>query len=267
MRNVPLVMHRIAVPCCVLVGLLWATTARPAMRDALATAQLLSGLVETRLVRLEIPAAPGAEPRKIHSVVLIFDGVLWLYTPGLGTRPLGPAPRDEGRVTEEITARLRRLEPTLGRIDVYNRPLLPTSPPIADALSNACFAGCLYHLAELYARGESVDEAGIIFLSGEAARRPPTTSALRDVGHSLLVYRTGRQWTLLDPAHPETLLPFRPPQVEAEIDPALAAYARRANYPTDRFQYHRFSAQALTRFATEVAWRARRPLDSPDRGR
>jgi hypothetical protein len=240
--------------------LLTAATAQPAMRDALTATQLLSGLFETRLVRFELPGAP----RKLHSVVIKFDGVLWLYTPGRGTCPLGPAPRDDRRINDEISARLRRADPALDRLEVVARPLPPAAASMLDSLRNACFAGCLLQLASLYARGEPVDEAGVIFLSEPAGTAPAFTAVFRDVGHSLLVYRSGEHWWLLDPAQADSPVAYRAPQVAAELDPVLTAYARRANYPTSRAQYHRFSSAALRQLADEVAWRMRLSASSPE---
>ena len=261
-------MGRIASHCRLLPWLLVACTAaaQPSMGDALATVQLLSGLIDTRLVRFDAPDPDASAPTKVFCVVLTFDGVWWLYTPGLGTRPFGPAPRGDDLATEEITARLRRLAPTVGRIDVFSHLAPPSSSTATRTLTNGCFASCLLHLIELYVHGESVAEAGVIFLSGEATNTPRYAAALGDIGHSLLVYRIADRWMLLDPALPGSPLPFRPPHIGSDIDPDLAAHARQAHYPASRAQYCRFSDAALQRLASNVEWKLLRAPGVPSDG-
>jgi hypothetical protein len=262
-------MGRITLHCRVLLWLLGActATAQSSLGDALATVRLLSGLIESRLVRFEAADPDATAPLKVYSVVLTFDGVWWLYTPGIGTRSLGPAPHEHDLATADITARLRRLVPALGRIDVFAHLAPPTTPVTTRTLYNGCFASCLLHLIDLFVRGEPVAEAGVIFLSGETATTPRLAADLGGVGHSLLVYRIADRWRLLDPARPDSPLPFRPPQIGSEIDPDLAAYARRAHYPASRAEYCRFSNAALQRLASDVAWRLFRPLGAPSADR
>ncbi len=248
-----------------LLGLLGACTAaaQTTMGEALTTVHLLSGLVETRLVRLEIPAPDSAPPTKIYSVVLAFDHAWWLFTPGLGTCLLGPSPSDGNLATAEITTRLRRLAPTLGPIEVFAHVTPPATRPSQTMLRNGCFASCLLHLIDLYARGASVEEAGVIFLSGGTAEATRFGGVLGDIGHSLLVYRIADRWTLLDPAHMSALLSVRTPLVGLEIDPELVDYARHAHYPVSRVKYLRFSAAALDHLASNVDWQFRHPLRLP----
>lgn len=248
-----------------LLGLLGAATAaaQPTMGEALTTVHLLSGFVETRLVRLDVPASDPDPPAKLYSVVLAFDHAWWLYTPGLGTCLLGPAPGDGSLTTAEITTRLRRFAPTLDRVEVLARVTSPATRPSQTMLRNGCFASCLLHLIELYARGESVEEAGVVFLSGATDGAPRFAAALGEIGHSLLVYRIAGRWRLLDPTHMSEVLSVRPPLIGVEIDPELVDYARRAHYPVGHVQYLRFSAAALDRLASNVDWRFRSPLRLP----
>jgi len=227
------------------------------MRDALSASRLFSGLVETRVVRFAVPAAPAA-PRKIHAVVLTFDGLLWLYTPGLGTRSLGAAPADTAVVNAEIVARLRRLEPAVCQVEVYEHPLLPSAQEISGSLRNGCFAGCLFELARLLARDEQLSAAGVVFFSPHRAGEGPAgrSPLLDDVGHAVLVYCARDRWWALDPAQPEKPLPLRGVQLESAIDPALAGHALRVGYPLRRVTFLAFSREALAGLRREARWRA-----------
>ena len=75
--------------CLGIASLLLTPLAHGAMSEALVASRLLAGLVDTRVVRFELPIGPDSAPKRVHAVALLFDDVIWLYTPGLGTCVLG----------------------------------------------------------------------------------------------------------------------------------------------------------------------------------
>lgn len=248
-----------------LLLLFGALPARAAMRDALSTAQLLSGLVDARVVRMELPLGLHSAPKRIHALAIAFDDVLWLYTPGLGTSILGPVHSADKLRSDEIADRLRQLAPALNNIRVYANPLLPSTGELSATLSQACFAGCLLDLASLLTRSEGVDEAGIIFFSGPVptrSSRAPT--GLNDIGHSLLVYRLAGRWFMIDPARPADPLNLGGVNADTELDPALTAYATRSGYALDRVRFLPFSTTALARLTREARWRERLLVKLPE---
>jgi hypothetical protein len=235
------------------------------MRDALSATQVFSGLVDAHVVRFELPVGPAAAPRQVHSVVLNFDGALWLYTPGLGTRSLGAAPAAPASLNAEIADRVRGLDPSLRSVQVYDRPILPPPQDCNDAMRNGCFAGCLYELAQLLSRGESIGAAGVIFFSprDDDPVRPACVAALGDVGHSVLVYQSGDRWWALDPAQPETPFEIESLQTASAVAPALMNYAQRASFPLGRVRFLPISSGALGDLRRDARWRAYRANSGP----
>lgn len=244
----------------------FALTTHAAMRDALSATQVFSGLVEARVVRFEMPAGTAAARRKIHSVALSFDGALWLYNPGLGTRLLGPAPADAASLDAAIADRIRDLDSALRDVRVYRHPVLPPRRDCTAELRNGCFAGCLYELAQLLSRGESVVAAGVVFFSaGESTVRADRADLLADVGHSLLVYEAGGRWWALDPAQPTRPFPLEGLRADSALPPSLLTHARQSHYPLARVRLLPISNRALGDLRREARWRAYResfPVDA-----
>jgi hypothetical protein len=249
-------MYRFAAIVASLAGLTSAAAAPGTQREAFTTAQLMRGLVETQLVQFAVPQAESGAAQKVYSVSLNFDGVLWLFTPGLGTRPLGLIPADRASVPATIKSRLAYIAPRLEQVEVVTNPTPSLIGPTAIALRNGCFPSCLLQLIKLYAAGERIDEAGLVFLSGERVTAPAAEASLANVGHCLLVRRDRSRWLLFDPARPQPEeRVVGGPQVGGKPDPALVAYAREANHVFDRIDYHRFSTAALEGLASNVGWR------------
>jgi hypothetical protein len=235
-----------------------ATAARAALNETLAATQLFSGLIETRVVRFELPVAGGAAPKKIHAVTLSFDGLLWLYTPGLGTCLLDGSRTAAG--PDAIAAHLQRLEPAAREIQVYAHPVLPP-PETSTTLRNGCVAACLLDLASLLVRNDSIDAAGLVFLTPRAPDQPATgTSLLNNLGHGLLVYHTRDHWWALDPAERDTPFALQRVEADAPLDPAIEAHVRRHHYAADRVRFLPFSAAALESLGREARWIAARPV-------
>jgi hypothetical protein len=249
-------MYRLAAIVASLAGLTSAIAAPGTQREAFTTVQLMRGLVETQLVQFAIPPVESSTARDVYSVSLNFDGVLWLFTPGLGTRPLGLIPADRASVPATIKTRLARVAPLLERVEVLPNPTPSLIKPTDIGLHNGCFPSCLLQLIKLYAAGERIDEAGLVFLSGERVAAPEAEASLVDVGHCLLVRRDRNRWLLFDPARPQQEERIvGGPQVGGAPDPTLVAYAREANHVFNRIDYHRFSTAALEDLASNVGWR------------
>ncbi len=233
------------------------------MSETLAATQLLSGLIDTRVVRFELPVGPSVAPKKVHAVVLAFDGILWLYTPGLGTCLLGESRHAANAGPDEITAGLRRIDPTLRDINVYPNPVLPP-PELETRLRNGCVAACFINLAALLVQDGTVTEAGIVFFSGrdpDHASTAPST-LLTAVGHSVLLYRTGGQWRGIDPAEPAAPFAIGRVETDAATDVALLADAQRHSYPIEHVRFLPISSGAFARLARDARWKAAEQFSS-----
>ena len=107
--------------------------ARGSMRDTLSSARLLSGLVDTRVIRMDLAPRPAAPPQSIYALVVAFDRVLWLYTPGLGTNILGPFDSDAALRSDALAARVRQIAPAAGNLRVFESNL---AQPASDHPNN-----------------------------------------------------------------------------------------------------------------------------------
>jgi len=226
-------------------------TARGSMRETLSVAKLLDGTVDTCVVRLDLPAPKPAH--EVYGIALNFDGVLWLYVPGLGTRCLGAAAPGK-----DWPALLQsRLQPRAADgpdLKLYPNRVLIDRSEVSQTLTNGCFAGCLYQLSLLLAESdEPITSAGVLFFSGPTPAGPAPV-VFDHIGHALLVFRTGGQWRLYDPAGSgETLvLPAARFSIGQGVDPRLLDYARAHGHPTQAVRFFPFSARSLR----ELAFRA-----------
>lgn len=248
-------MRRMILLWAALAGVMQASPApERSMRQASMVTSLLSGLVDAKVVQFETPATGNAAPATGYSTVMMFDGVYWCYTPGLGTRSLG-AITPNADTTAEITARFKKVAPDLGQVKVFSRtPKTGAAGPDVATLANGSFPSCLLKLTLLYANGDAVDEAGIIFLTHAPLRDLHGTAPLSDVGHGFLAYRSGNHWTIVDPSNPGKTLPSVSPTLETGIDSALLDYARDRQYAFSKAEYYSISAPSLKRLASNVNW-------------
>jgi hypothetical protein len=239
-----------------LVGL--AIPAGAAMRDALNTAQLVNGLVDTCIVSMDLPQA-SAPPRRIYAVALAFDELIWLYTPGLGTCLLDPIVPETSALADAIIDQLHRRAPAVGNLHVYSQALLPPPEQTGDTLFNGCFVACLFHLARLLTTEDKITAAGVVlFSSHEPPRGPNASVLLAGIGHSVLVYRLGAHWMALDPTRPDEPFPLRLLQTGTALDPELIAHARRSRYTLEQVRFLPFSSTALATLARAAQWQEHR---------
>ena len=232
-----------------------AIPAGAAMRDALNTAQLVNGLVDTCIVRMDLPQA-SAPPKRIYAVALAFDELLWLYTPGLGTCLLEPIVADTSALADTIVAQLHRRAPAVGNLRVYSQVLLPPPEQTGDTLFNGCFVACLFHLARLLTTDDKITAAGVVLFSSRETQGGSNASMLLEgIGHSVLVYRLGAHWMALDPSRPDEPFPLQQLQTGTALDPELITHARRSRYTLERVRLLLFSSPALASLAREARWR------------
>lgn len=252
-------MRRIILLFAALLGIARAGAADSsdrALDQALSTLQMFSDTIDSRLVRYHNtrPGATGSAATG-YSVLLNFDNVYWLYTPNRGTRSLGPAEPRTADLAKDISARLQRIAPDLTHVEILDRRGLHRPTANGIVLDNGCFPSCLARLITLYAAGEPVEDAGIIFFTTQSALTVQGDNTLLDVGHSMLVYRTNGRWVMMDPSNPKGQLPAYTPQVGAEVDPAVLAYARERNYPFSHAEYRQFAPATLDRLSANVGWK------------
>jgi hypothetical protein len=73
--------------------------------------------------------------------------------------------------------------------------------------------------------------------------------------HSVLVYRRAGRWVCIDPREPRLAFALERLAVGADIDPMLAALAKRVDRPLQRSVYFPISAATLTRMSDRLAER------------
>ena len=235
-----------------------AVPAGAAMRDAMNTAQLVNGLVDTCIVGMDLPQA-SAPPKRIYAIALAFDDLLWLYTPGLGTCLLEPIAADTSALADTIVAQLHRRAPAVGNLRAYPQALLPPPEQTGDTLFNGCFVACLFHLARLLTTEEQITAAGVVLFSSREPQGGPNASVLlAGLGHSVLVYRRGTHWMALDPTRPDEPFPVQLLQTGTALDPDLIAHARRSRYTLEQVRFLSFSSTALASLTRAAQWQEHR---------
>lgn len=226
------------------------------LNEVLYARQLLNHITPARVVRFELADDSGDSPPPVYSLVFDFDHILWAYLPAGGSVPLGPLD-DSARFTPELIARrLGDADTRIRNVVVYDNDvsrlrLLPR------ALDNGCFLGCILELVNQLESGESIQEAGIVFLTGNQpppGAPVPASRLFAHQGHALLVYRTAHYWVGYDPNASGQSIDLSAIYLGAAADPLLLRHAARLNYPANRARYLPVSADVLTHLGNDTLW-------------
>lgn len=238
------------------------------LNEVLYARQLLNHITPARIVRFELADDPGVSPAPVYSLVFDFNHVLWAYLPTGGSVPLGPLDGPIRLTPELITRRLSDADTRIRNVIVYDNDGSGLHLPPRN-LDNGCFLGCILQLVNLLESGESIQQAGIVFLNGDqppSDTRAPASRLLAHQGHAILVYRTPRYWVGYDPNAAGQPIDLSDIRLGNATDSRLLRHAARLNYPASRARYLPVSADALEHLSNDTLWLRqleRRDTESP----
>lgn len=255
------------VRLCFLLILLTGST-HASLNEVLYARQLLNHVTPARVVRFDIVDGPGATPQAVYSLVFDFNHVLWAYLPSGGSAPLGRLDSPAKLTRELITQRLHDADARIHSVTVYENDGSTLHLPPRN-LDNGCLLGCILELVNLLECGESIQQAGIVFLNGDqppSDTRAPASRLLAHQGHAILVYRTPRYWVGYDPNAAGQPIDLSDIRLGNATDSRLLRHAARLNYPASRARYLPVSADALEHLSNDTLWLRqleRRDTESP----
>jgi hypothetical protein len=234
-----------------LAGGLWAS-AHASLPDAIAAHRLLNDIAEARVLQVELqPNAAGDRP-PLYAVAFSFEGFGWFYAAESGTRVLGPLAANWDSAAE-LTRTLREIDGRVVRVTSYAQPAGPERLPQPVLLNNACVIGSLVALANLLARNDEVNEAGLVLLSYD--RTDATTATALLVNHCLLVFRDHGRWQCIDPRTPDERFPLDQIAVGAPLDPTLLRLSLRGRYPVRSARFLAVATGTVRRISESAVWR------------
>jgi hypothetical protein len=235
-----------------MVGLLPGLTVCASYQDAVVAHQLLADFAESVVVR-GVAGTGDNQVREEHFVFFKCEGVLWCYSPAVGTRVYGPAPAEWPPPNKQVLAWLQQTDPAFSVASVYRGA--HTVAVNQTELPNGCVISCFAQITKLLVTTGTPDEAGLVLFS--YGRRLDLGEGLVSgvIDHSILVYRYREQWYCLDPRLQDTPLPLRQVAVGTHLDPPLRILAERPDYRLEHARLLLISARTLDQAAANRAWR------------
>ncbi|MBL9193189.1 MAG: hypothetical protein JNJ82_12620 [Opitutaceae bacterium] len=163
-----------------LVSLLVAAPLKASLEDIRHAQALLGPGTWSQLIRIENERPTATYPRKTFALVFEFNGILWFYTARDGTQSLSLF---TGRVEKDRN----NLHPLLLEIDsgftrfkvIKDEDYVPAAN---RTLPNGCFLESMAAARVRAARGESLEQAGILLYYAATGNRIH--------GHAVLAYKT-----------------------------------------------------------------------------
>jgi len=229
-----------------------ASNSHAALPDAVLAHQVLSGFTESFVVRAVVrPAA--APPREEFFTLFRFDGLLWCYSPEIGTGEIGPAPEGAAAPKAALAALQRAFLHLESVVLCPSAQSQPASQNQTD-LPNGCVIGCFAQLTRLLVTGDTPDEAGLVLFSYASGEKHRTAAGPELVDHSILVFRLGRRWFCIDPRLEDRPFPLRQVVVGTHLDPTLKILADNPGYPLQRARLLVIAPRTLNEMAARITW-------------
>jgi hypothetical protein len=220
-------------------------------QEAVAANRTLAAIADSVVAREQI-ADTGRPEREEYLVIFRFEGLLWKYSPASGTRVCGTAPGAWPPPPALVLERVRHVEPWVAAISIYRAASMPVAAPAI--LPNACVPGCLAQIGRLLVNLGMPDEAGLVLFSYDPGR-PEQVLPPDAIGHCVLVYRYGDQWTCLDPRRQQSPQPLRQVNIGVHLDPTLRVLAERSDYELKRARLLLISRATLRQISADLTWR------------
>lgn len=220
-------------------------------KDAAVAQQALADIADTVMVR-GVASMAGAPDREEYFVFFRFEGLIWSYASGFGTRVCGLAPEEWPPPTSLVTGWIRQVAPSFSSISVYRGAQVPLANQ-AD-LPNGCVIACLAQISRLLINAGTPDEAGLVLFSYDRRQK----AGEPDVGvidHSILVYRYHENWFCLDPRLQRSPLPLKQVAIGIHLDPTLRVLAERPAYRLEHARLLLIAPRTLDQVAGKIAFR------------
>jgi len=226
--------------------------------EALAARQILrdAGIESAFIAKTESAAAPGQSATTVFSTLFVFEGVAWNYSAEGGTTVLGRSPPAGEALPGALRPLLVRFAPPGAELTLYAQSIAVESTEMTQRpLPRSCVVGCIAALTRVLERDGAPAEAGLVlFLFGTAARFDPRNVCTLD--HAVLVFRTAAGWACIDPRAPDATFALERVTTGTDLDPMLAALAKRVDRPLQHSVYFPIAPATLTRIAEQLAARA-----------
>ncbi|HZZ58225.1 MAG TPA: hypothetical protein VFE31_10375 [Opitutaceae bacterium] len=165
--------------------------------------------------------APGRYPAEVDALVFELEGALWFYTDADGTQSLSQYLNRTERDKADLGPLLRAIEPGFAAWEDAP-PCLEDS--VAGALPNGCFIQSLGLLRERRMAGLALARPRLLSYYVQ------TPGGLR--GHTVLQFREGDAWRVVDPLRPKARLVIHPRNPD---DPRACAIQLRPDVASARF--------------------------------
>jgi hypothetical protein len=212
----------------------------------------LADVGETVVVRGMAGPDRGAGAEE-YFVFFQFEGVLWCYAPGTGTRVFGPAPTIWPPSDKQVLKWIKETDASFHQVSVYCN--LPAPASLQAELPHACVVACLAQISNLLLHAGPPDEVGLVLLSYDRERSPGGGVGPLVIGHSLLVYRYQGQWFCFDPRGRDAPRTVAQVAVGAPLDPTLKALAERPDCRLAHARLLRISRRTLDQLDASLTWR------------
>jgi hypothetical protein len=145
-----------------------------AQPEALAARQILhnAGIEAAFVARIETTTTPDQPAQQSFSTLFVFEGVVWNYSPDIGTSILGRGPPAGENYPAALRPFLARLAPPAASLTLYPQSIaVDTTELTQRQLRNACVIGCVAALTRVLVEQGAPEEAGWFCFSSTPLRR------------------------------------------------------------------------------------------------
>ncbi|MFO1447532.1 MAG: hypothetical protein U1F61_05200 [Opitutaceae bacterium] len=164
----------------IVVSLLIAAPLKASLEDVRHAQALLGPGTWSQLIRIDNDRPTTVHPKKTYGLVFEFNGILWFYSAGDGTQSLSLY---TGRVNQDranLLPLLQEINPGFGRFKVIDDELFV--PAVNRTLPNGCFLESMAAARVRAARGETMEQAGILLYYA--------ATGTRVAGHAVFAFKT-----------------------------------------------------------------------------